>query len=864
MRIDKPDQVLFWPAAHARGGQPSLVLTLGWLIDADGQAMDQARAWPWLLERFADGPFDNGLKKSRGSFAVAGQAYAPAGTTVAQRAISVRCGLLAKTLHVHGPRRWQRPLGLWQPGPAQPFSVMPVDLTHAYGGPDWARNPDGMGYCEVSSSAEGLCLPCIESVEAPCLAPSDRPPLASLRPLPLNDVARQGWLGSLDDHWWRERFPFLPDDADPRWYDEVAQDQCHSAYWRGDEQWSAQGMHPQQERVEGRLPGLRPRLLLRWQAEERADSEAPLDLDTLWLFPDQGRVLMLYRAEVAVQDCDGADIQALGVICERLSDPVQSFEACVRQCWPVTEPAPAPALPQAPDHSAARTALQGRLQAGVETFHRQFMHERQSIIDQVAPAMRRQKQAFDPAIFAPVPAPDLLARLEAAAKPPALDFRGFTQRIEDALSQARSEAETRAREVLRRMGLDYDKEMLKAAKQLHQAPAADPERALAAMPLSPQHRVETRTGMRAAQARMEQVEQRVTAMQDELNARLAAIRLPGKGLSAAAPCLDRPWLEARYRAGESLRGVRLVGLDLKAIELVGADLSDAVVEGCNWVGADLRDCDFTGTRLNGCDFSTAQLERLRLAGAYLNDCRFTGASMVTANVEQAYVAGCDFTGAQLSQADLREASFKQCVFKVAQMEAIEASRVNFHRCDFEQAQMRGAQMPGSSWEHCQMLGVQLEEACLRSARLSRVQAQGAVLRQGQLQGMRLSDGCDFSRACLRQADLEGASLADSRLMGAFLAAANLRDALLLRCDLSATDGARLCAESADLSGCDLREARWPQADLQWANLRKTRLDHCDLSAANLAGATTQGARGQGLQLSGACLERCRLREDLHA
>lgn len=864
MRIDKPDQALFWPASHARGGQPSLVLTLGWLIDANGVAMDQAHAWPWLLERFAEGPFDTGLKKSRGSYAVAGQAYAPAGTMVTERAISVQCGPLAKTLHVHGPRHWQRPLGLWQPSPAQPFSVMPVNLAHAYGGPGWAVNPGGMGYCGAAADAEGQCLPCIESVQAPCLAPSDRPPPASLRPLPLNDAARLGWLGSLDDHWWRERFPFLPDDADPRWYDEVPQDQCHSTYWRGDEHWSAQGMHPQQERVEGRLPGLRPRLLLRWQAEQRPDSEAQLDLDTLWLFPDQACVLMLYRAEVAVDDCDGADIQALGVLCERLNEPAQSVEACVQQCWPRIKPPVMPAQPEAADPAQARAALRSRLQTGIEHFHRQFMHERQSVIEQVGEAMRRQKLAFDPAIFAAVPVLNLAAGHEAATKAPAVDFCGFAGRIEGALSQARSEAETQARQALGRMGLDYDKELLKATEQARQAPAADPERALNAMPLTPKHRAEARAGIRAAQASMAQVEQRIGAMQDALNARLAAIRPPSQSLPAAAPCLDRQQLERRYRAGESLRGVRLIGLDLQAIELAGADLSESVVEGCCWVGADLCGCDFTGARLKGCDFSATQLERGRFTDAYLDDCRFIAASMAAANLERAYGVGCDFTQVCLPQASLCGAAFKRCCFKAAQMEAVQGRSMSLHSCDFDQAQMRGAQVPGSSWEGCRMHGVQLEEACLRAASLSRVEAPGAVLRQGQLQGMRLSDGCDFSRACLRQADLQGASFADSCLSGAFLSAADLREALLLRCDLSATEGVHLCAEFADLSGSDLRGASWPQANLQWASLRKTRLDQCDLSAANLTGATTQGARGSGVQLNGAYLERCRLSEDLHA
>src|SRR5690606_18087944 len=73
-----------------------------------------------------------------------------------------------------------------------------------------------------------------------------------------------------------------------------------------------------------RLPGLRPRLLLRRKGSERIE-EAVLDLDTVWLFPQDERVLMLYRASIPVQRADAADVAAAAVFTEYAHEPAGSL-----------------------------------------------------------------------------------------------------------------------------------------------------------------------------------------------------------------------------------------------------------------------------------------------------------------------------------------------------------------------------------------------------------------------------------------------------------------------------------------------------------------------------------------------------------
>src|SRR3546814_6292865 len=104
------------------------------------------------------------------------------------------------------------------------------------------------------------------------LKPTDSPATATLGPQPLVSAARTRWLGTLDEAWTRDRLPWLPDDTDPRWFARFDPRQCQPAYWRGDESWFVENMHPRKGTLHDRLPGLRPRVLLRKDAER---SEAP-------------------------------------------------------------------------------------------------------------------------------------------------------------------------------------------------------------------------------------------------------------------------------------------------------------------------------------------------------------------------------------------------------------------------------------------------------------------------------------------------------------------------------------------------------------------------------------------------------------
>lgn len=320
MRITKPDDVLLLQGFERRGEQCYLIISVGYVVEADNTLVLEKDAWKWLAPLFPDEPFDLGQQKRRGTFAVSGSAYALNGHALTQMAIRVRFGQIEKTLHVHGNRQWEQGLTTWHASSPAPFTRMPVDLAHAMGCKDHPSNPYGKGLAKEDNNFTGVALPNIEWPDKPILSIHDRPTPATLGNLPASDPAIARWAGTFDTTWENTRFPWLPDNVDPRYFDRVSQDQCITTYWKGNEQWSIEGMHKEHALISGTLPNLQPALL--WLRGNDSPWSVPtvpllqsaeLTLDTVWLFPDSSRQLLLYRAAIPVQREDGADLDAIWI-----------------------------------------------------------------------------------------------------------------------------------------------------------------------------------------------------------------------------------------------------------------------------------------------------------------------------------------------------------------------------------------------------------------------------------------------------------------------------------------------------------------------------------------------------------------------
>src|SRR5690606_19064690 len=119
--------------------------------------------------------------------------------------------------------------------------------------------------------------------------------------------------------------PYFPDDFSFQYF-QSAPAPLQIAYPRGDEWYRLVGLRPQDEVLEGRLPGLKLRGFA--QPRQRPDElvELPLNLDTVFFEPDLLRVQLVWRGAIQVIDNYGSDLASLLVVAEPIERPISMEE----------------------------------------------------------------------------------------------------------------------------------------------------------------------------------------------------------------------------------------------------------------------------------------------------------------------------------------------------------------------------------------------------------------------------------------------------------------------------------------------------------------------------------------------------------
>ncbi|MBV7486026.1 DUF2169 domain-containing protein [Bordetella sp. BOR01] len=876
MKIAKPDDVILLLGRQSHGGQPSLTVTVGYACGTDGVRLTEQQAWAWLAPMFDKEPFDLAEKKLRGSYAVAGSACAPAGEAITGITVRAGVGGLEKNLLVQGDRYWTRGMAGWQASTPQAFERMPLDLTRAYGARGWLHNPQGRGHCADPDQAEGTALPNVEHPRHPVIKPSDVPPLATLGPLPQGSPGRTRWLGTLDATWQRRRLPWLPDDTDPRWFDRMEQDQCQDGYWRGDESWFAEHMHPRHAMLRGRLPGLRPRLLLRSDRAPQQRGEAQLDLDTVWLFPTDERVVVLYRASVAVRREDAEDMLGLAVFTETRDQAAQSTEHWAAVWRQQEEAAAAPARPVAPvaaESEAARAAAAAEAEVAAQAAQ---VHK-EAVLKEIAD---EQQQAIDEADqyrkamgLPPVSAKLAESRAQQAHLVESVpddwpdEPVAFTRAVHAYIDKQLAEAEAEARAFMKAQGRDFDQAMAKARAEVSLYDNHDTAKILAAMPMAPERKQALlqkyqvfAKKMDALEAETAEIEQRADAMAAE-QARPAPPGIDEPLPPGPRTALDRETLLARHAAGQSCAWALLQDLDLSDVSLRGVDLSRAQIERCilrradldgaKFHETDLRQCDLAEARLDGSDFNLAMLTGCALDGVSAQGADFSQARLKTVSLAKAVLGGTQWAGAQVGE----------CGFEQAAMQAAQAGRAQFTACRLPGLDAGRGDFTWATFDQCVLTDAVFEGATLAHATLIACQASGSTFVDARMPGLRTLKNSDLSRARLDRANMEGASLQGCCLAGATLRETRLDRGLVKNCDLTGTDAWHLTARAANFSGSRIAQASWRGANLMQSHWQEAVLEDVDMSGVNLHAADTRRASTQGLQLGQALLTRCRLVED---
>jgi uncharacterized protein YjbI with pentapeptide repeats len=216
----------------------------------------------------------------------------------------------------------------------------------------------------------------------------------------------------------------------------------------------------------------------------------------------------------------------------------------------------------------------------------------------------------------------------------------------------------------------------------------------------------------------------------------------------------------------------------------------------------------------------------------------------------------DLSKADLSQSTLyRKTGNNSINFRFADLRGANLWHANLEGTDLIGANLEGAalieaNLQGAFLDHAKLVKAVVSRARLSEAKLENADLQGAVLQDADLQH------ADLTKANLQDALLPGARLQNANLLGANLRGANLQNVALQNADLM----------GADLQGANLENAELQGTNLHGADLRNTSLGFAILEGADLSWTKLQGVdlfntNIRHLHVSGAWLERTRVRHE---
>jgi len=800
----------------------------------------------------ANGVVDEGFAKARGELLVAGSFHAPGGAPLPASYVRVKLGSVDKRVAVVGDRVWRDNAA----SAPELMTTMPLDWTRAFGGAKFDRNPYGKGANTIDVGGRPHHpLPNVESYGSLLRSPSDHPEPAGFLPMDVTFAQRRGRAGTHDKRWFEEHFPGMAPDAEPTFFNVAPEDQWLNGFFGGDEEFVVENMHPDNPRIEGRLPGLSTRCFITHRtAKEDRFVEIPLRCDTVWLLPAAGIGVVISHGSREVSDDDAADVVHLVAACEDPSSPrpIEHYQRALtrrldKDKGAVAELSDSDIMP--PRESGVAPNM-GQLDVGqwvksenlaaqnLRRGHGRKVEEARAVIE---------AEGLDPKDYG-------LAELPPAPEVPSADdpdalaayveaelAKGDAQRklVEDKSAEALSEA----RGVYAEMGEDYDAMMARGAKE----GAGPPKFSAAAHLTMLREMVADATSTGIAMNEMEQqladpgyptqLLQQEQGLRD-MYVKFGHFQPTASALDPEAADRVRVLVQLAIDTGESLArrdftGANLSGMRLSGVNLSGAFLEAADLSGCDLSRADLTDAVLAKANLRGANLKGAALRGANLGGAILCD-----AVLDLVDMRGGILSRAELLGARFVRADLNGVDWLEAKLGGVDLSNAELGECNFLNADLQGARLIGTDLSGANFVDCTLDGADFTRARLHKTSFVRCKGERVSFREAHFHQGVMVHGSSFPGADFQDANLEEANFRGTALQGA-------------RFDRAELSG-------ADLSECDASGASFERSVIKKGLMIRTNLIGASLQGANLMDVLASKSRLAGANFTGANLYRADL------
>lgn len=875
MRITKPQKLGLLTRCFENDGQAYLVLTAMafFPFSAPRKLLHEVSLWTTAGQVLGrDAILDAAMSKQRGEVLIGGDACAAGGTPSTATSVRVQIGSVDKRLYVVGDRQWEAN----GPGKPTPFLQMPITWDRAFGGEGFARNPLGKGAQAIEVDGRRVHpLPNVEDPRRLVKSPGDKPEPVGFGPLDATWPQRMELTGTYDREWLETRFPGFAKDFQWEYFNVAPSDQRIDGFFRDDEAFRVEGMHPEHRVQEGKLPGVAARFFIVQSTPSGEDAfrEASARIDTVYLLPTVERAVVIFRGMLPIAEDDGRDVKHV----------VAAFED--------------PAAPRSPEHY--REALDKRLaektgpiqrlidddllpgwEEPAEAVPEDGWNDMAAIVEREDLQAKYLERKLDRQIAAMrehfiangVDAAEVDAKIPKRPEPPPKDLAklpAYLERaeaeqeraIEDARARQR-DAEVEARAQCAAMGVDFD--ALKKQNESGGPPKFSAEQELERMrdmvTLGKNGGAEV--GELAARledpkfaAQLRQIEQQ------QLDAyRKFTHLMPAAPVSPEAGERLRAEVLAAHGRGESLARRDLTGAKLAGLDLSGIDLEEALLEGADLAGATLKGAKLTGATLARANLKDANLEgaalgRTNLGGAKLAGARLTGG----VDAREVVLYDADLRGASLAGARLGGAQLMQAALTEVDLEGADLGGLLFFEADLSGAKLARTNLEQSTFIKCRLDRVDFSGASLVRTAFVECQSEGAILRGASMDKAVFAMKSSFVRADFRESVMK-----HSCFRGTHMPGADFSDVTADECDFSEAEISqgkleRLSAQRSLFVRTELRHADLRGANLMFAILQKTALHGADVRGANLFRADMAKVRGdKATRFDGAYLVEIRV------
>ncbi len=227
---------------------------------------------------------------------VNGTAFAPGGKALPSWHTGVRVGNHYKCVTITGPRAWvHTPLLGWSLSPIVPVRQVPLRYELAFGGEGYESNPVGIGQIDLTAvdKSKTVLAPQILCGDGVTPRFGEEYPVEGFGAIARAWQPRRGFAGSFNEAWQKHTPQRLPDDFSIAHWSAAHPDLCAYSFFRGDEEVTLTGMHPEMATIRFQLPNQLVAVGLVHASGFRHGS--PARLDTILIDADSMRVELTWR-----------------------------------------------------------------------------------------------------------------------------------------------------------------------------------------------------------------------------------------------------------------------------------------------------------------------------------------------------------------------------------------------------------------------------------------------------------------------------------------------------------------------------------------------------------------------------------------